>query len=190
MANPVRLVLSVALAAAAGAALVGSRPALGAPPSKDVLVTNPASDPVLVKVVSNEENPARQAFQDRKRMVIPDAECCGNAFVDVPAGKRLVIEYASAWSSASGSQPFVYEVGTRLSGQAAHTLHLLPVLQTIFDGNTTAIAGQQVRLYADPGPGNVILRAGRSGGGCSTPLSGCGDATVFMTISGHLVDLP
>ena len=190
MKKTVRVLRSSALVLVVGSAVTGLPSALGAPPSKDVVVTNPASDPVLVRVLGNSDNPARQPFQARMRIVLPDGQCCENAFVSVPADKRLVIEYASAWSFAPGSQVFLYEVGTRVNGQGSHTQHFLPVVQTVFDGNTSAIAGQQVRLYADPGPTSVILRANRSGGDCPAPQAGCGEATVWMTISGHLVDVP
>jgi hypothetical protein len=141
-------------------------------------------------VLGDADNPARQPFQARMRITLPDGHCCDNAFVSVPANKRLVIEYASAWTGASSAnQNFVYEVGTRVNGATTHTQHFLPVLQ-VANSNTIAIAGQQLRLYADPGPGTVILRASRGGGDCAHPLDGCGDAFVWMTISGHLVDLP
>jgi hypothetical protein len=145
--------------------------------------TSAAGDPapVKVRVVKSNENPARHPFQEKKQIVLPDGQCCDNAFVDVPAGKRLVIEYASASGFANGSQTFMYEVGTVVNGASAHTTHYLPVAQQISDGNTVAIAGQQVRLYADDGGGRVMLRASRSGDG---------EATVWMTVSGHLVDVP
>jgi hypothetical protein len=181
MNQPVRLLACGAVLAAGALAATSSGPAHGAP-QKDVVVTNPASDPALVRVIGSDENPARQPFQEKKQIVLPDGQCCDNAFVDVPAGKRLVIEYASASGFANGSQWFMYEVGTLVDGQASFTRnHFLPVAQQIDNGNTVAIAGQQVRIYADGGGGRVMLRASRSGGG---------EATVFMTVSGHLVDVP
>lgn len=179
MTQPVRL-LACGLALAIGAlAATSSRPTHGAP-SRDVVVTNTASDPALVRVLSSDENPARQPFQKKERIVLPDGQCCDNAFVAVPPGKRLVIEYASAAGFANGSQSFTYEVGAPVDG-APRVTHYLPVAQQTSDGNTTAIAGQPVRLYADAGPTSVMLRGSRSG---------AGEATIFMTVSGHLIDVP
>jgi hypothetical protein len=181
MNQPVRLLAGAVILAAGALAATSSGPAHGAP-QREVVVANTPSDPALVRVVASDENPARQPFQDKKRMVLPDGQCCGNAFVDVPAGKRLVIEYASAWGFANGSQSFMYEVGSVVNGETSFTKnHFLPVAQQIQDGNTVAIAGQQVRVYADQGAGRVMLRAGRSGGG---------ESTIFMTVSGYLVDVP
>ena len=91
-----------------------------------------------------------------------------------------MIEYVSASGFANGSQSFTYEVGAPLDG-APRVTHYLPVSQQISDGNTQAIAGQPVHLYADAGSGSVMLRASRSGGGA---------ATIWMTVSGYLVDVP
>ena len=176
MTQPIRL-LSAALVLAVGAlAATSSRPAHGAP-SRDVVVANTAADPVLTRVLRSDENPARQPFQAKARILLADGACCDNAFVPVPAGKRLVIEYVSAWGFGNGSQSFSYEVGVPLDGTTI--THYLPVAQQIDDGNSVAIAGQAVRLYADGG--QVMLRAGRSGNA---------EATIWMTVSGHLIDVP
>jgi hypothetical protein len=160
-----------------------------APPPSQVTVTNPAADPVLVRVLNNQarpvpvqdvDQPARSPFQKKVRIDLPAGQCCENGFVDVPAGKRLVIEYASALGLGSPGEAFNFEVGTILNGHLAFDEnHLLPVAQQQEDG--TSVAGQVVRIYADPGPSRVMLRASRSGAGA---------AVAFMTVSGHLVSLP
>jgi hypothetical protein len=130
--------------------------------------------------VKDVDQPARSPFQAKLRIELPGDQCCQNGFVDVPAGKRLVIEYASALGIAPAGQTFNFEVGTLLNGHLSFDQnHLLPTLQ--HDPTGTATAGQVVRIYADPGPAHVMLRASRSG---------TGDAVAFMTVSGHLVDLP
>ena len=58
--------------------------------------------------------PALQPFQAKVQIQLPPGQCCDNAFVDVPAGKLLVIEYASAWAFANGNQTFQLE-GARLA---------------------------------------------------------------------------
>ncbi len=137
------------------------------PATQNVNVTNPAFQ-------------APQPFQAKVQIQTPPGLCCDNAFVDVPDGKLLVIEYVSAWGFANGNQTFQFEVGTMLSGDTVHTSHYIPVKQRIFDNNTNEIAGQEVKLYADAGAGHVLLRMGHS----DTQTA----ATVWMTISGHLVD--
>src|SRR5262245_49604671 len=180
MTQPLRVFAGGAVLAAGALAATSSGPAHGAPRASEVVVTNPANDPALVRIVSSDENPARQPFQDKKQITLPDGQCCENAFVNVPFGKRLVIEYASASGSAGGNQWFTYEVGSTVNGETFFTKnHFLPVTQQVADGNTVAVAGQQVRIYADGA--FVMLRASRSGGG---------QATVFMTVSGYLVDVP
>jgi hypothetical protein len=180
MTQPFRLLAAGLILSLGALAATSSRPAHGAPSSRDVVVANTAADPALVRVVRSDEDPARQPFQQKERILLADGACCDNAFVTVPPGKRLVFEYVSAAGIANGSQSFTYEVGAPVNGEPRVT-HYLPVTQQINDGNTTAIAGQQVRLYADGAGGSVMLRAGRSGGG---------EATIWMTVSGHLVDVP
>ncbi len=176
-----RTVLTVVSCAVAVAVLFASRePAARA-------ADQPRRPATPVEVVNTPNvhvtNPAFQApepFQAKVQIQLPPGLCCDNAFVDVPADKLLVIDYASASGFANGDQTFLFEVGTMLSGDTSHTSHYLPVKQRIFDGNTNEIAGQEVKLYADAGAGHVLLRMGHS----DTQTA----ATVWMTISGHLVD--
>jgi hypothetical protein len=166
-------------------ALFGQRAESASPP-REVIVANNSSEAVPVKLVSSKaaiptrdvDQPARNPFQAKVRIDLPPGQCCENGFVDVPAGKRLVIEYASALGLA-GDETFNFEVGTLLNGHLSFDQqHYLPVLQQQ-QGSSTA--GQAVRIYADAGPGRVMLRASRSGSGL---------AVAFMTVSGHLVDVP
>jgi hypothetical protein len=166
--------------------------ALGAPPASEVTVVNRPSNAVPVRLVGaglgavavrDVDHPARRPFQAKVRIELPAGQCCENGFVDVPAGQRLVIEYASALGLAPAGQTFNFEVGTLLNGHPSFDQnHLLPVLQQQHEGgSSTATAGQVVRIYSDGGPARVMLRASRSGSGA---------AVAFMTVSGHLADAP
>ncbi|HEV7501620.1 MAG TPA: hypothetical protein VGQ33_16510 [Vicinamibacteria bacterium] len=158
MTQPIRRLAGALVLSLGALAATSSSPVHGAPPAE------------------------RRPFQQKVRIVLPDGQCCDNGFVNVPAGKRLVIEYASATGLANGTQSFVFEVGTLVNGETMlNKTHYLPVIQQIQDGNTQAIAGQTVRFYADEGAGRVMLRASRTG---------AGEATVYMTVSGHLVNMP
>jgi hypothetical protein len=133
---------------------------------KTVVLPQPVS-------VRDADSPGRHAFQAKVRIDLPQGQCCDNAFVNVPLGKRLIIEYASAIGI---SDVFFFEVGTLLNGHTSFDEnHLLPVTQ---QSGSTSVAGQAVRLYADSA---VMLRASRNG---------AGSATAFLTISGHLIDVP
>ena len=178
MTQPLRLLAAAGALFALSVALTSSTATHGAPP-RDVVVANPANDPALVRVVADDSRRARQPYQAKMRILLPDGQCCDNAFPAIPPGKRLVIEYASAWGFANGQQDFNYEVGTRHEGETTFTTHYLPVVQQGGGANTVAIAGQSMPLFGESA--NVMLRAGRSG---------AGEATIWMTVSGYLVDVP
>lgn len=152
-----------------------------AAPPTEVVVVNPASAPVRARDV---DNPARQPFQARIRIDVLDGFEGENVFLDVPAGKRLVIEYASAQGFAPTGQVMFYEVGTLIGAQLSFDQnHAVPVIQQITgSGVGIFIAGQQVRIYADSGPAKVMLRAARNGS--------AGPAHAFFSISGYFVNVP
>lgn len=141
-------VLSVGLAAAGilvAAGLVGSGAA------------NSASQQPLKVIEQN--NPAFAPFQVK---LLPKSGFCQTA--DVPAGKRLVIEYVSARIEGAGAREF--SVTTTTSGVTAP--HWVPLSEPLV---TISNAAQDVRLYADPG----------------TQVEVCVTGLGQVTLSGHLV---
>ena len=98
----------------------------------------------------------------------------------VPMGKRLVIEHASAdIFEPTGSFMSSLAINTNLAGQAG--LHFLPktFMASYATGEEWAVA-QPLRLYADPG---TQVRAALIG-------TNVNQISVFLEISGYLVDIP
>ena len=132
--------------------------------------------------VRDVDNPARQPVQ-------ADAECsseqlgCFLTIYTVPAGKRLVIEYASMEANIPEGQITQLRVTTVAGGvPSGHRLPLsAPSVTFGSGGGHLTSVGQQVRLYADPGTSVVVV---------SLRTSNVGTATFRFTISGHLVDVP
>ncbi len=149
-----------------------------ADPTK-VVVENTNSKPALVQTVNG---PASKAFQARVTLNVADGVGGANGFVTIPAGKRLVIEYASAWAQAPSGQIVNFSIQTMFNGDTAFTPHYLPAVQQNADVITQLfIAGSPVRLYADAP--QVLLRVDR-GSNVTGPV------TAFISISGYLTDTP
>jgi hypothetical protein len=142
-----------------------------------VTVNNPATSPVLVRDV---DNPARQPVQ-------AEGSCngtlggCLKTIYTVPAGKRLVIEYASMRANIPVGEVAELLIDTVVGDKVVRN-GLPPTAPSVaFLGFSAANMGQQVRLYADPGT-IVNVEAFRSASG--------NEASFDFTISGHLVDVP
>src|SRR5262245_5790464 len=108
---------ALALTVVGTLAAVHGQSALSAPPPQEVTVVNRTSNAVPVRLAASRtvvftrdvDQPARSPFQTKVRIDLPAGQCCENGFVDVPAGKRLVIEYASALGLAPAGQTFNFE---------------------------------------------------------------------------------
>src|SRR5262249_53272340 len=104
-----------------------------------------------------------------------------NGFVTVPAGKRLVVEYASARGFVPAGQKIVFSIDTNFDGEDVCEFHYVPFTQQFTSGHTPHfIPAGQVLIYADSG--SVILRCDRDNAN--------GTGTFIFTISGHLLDVP
>lgn len=146
--------------------------------ARDVRVVNEADEALPVREVGRE---AREPFQHQFALDWPEANDFVFATYSVPSGKRLVVEYASAWAylPATGQTMFVRMTTTAGGSSAFHTLALQKredygVLKQ-FEG------AHLVRLYADPAT-TVRVSVGR------VPAVGTANCTV--TLSGYLVDVP
>ena len=121
-------------------------------------------------------------FQTSVEISMPNGTGGQNAGFQVPAGKRLVIEYVSGDASMPTGQKCLFSIFTSLAGQTTGTRH---VLETAALGKLGATdhfqTAQVVRLYADPGTA-VTLRADRD--------LATGTATARMSLSGHLIAVP
>lgn len=144
----------------------------------NVNVANPVSG-----TFRDVEQPARNPRQDGTGSVVAT-----NAFTteaplsSVPNGKQLVIEYFSATAIVPSGQSGFFFITTRAGGVAL--LHHVPVIQkfadSAFAGSDLLVAGQPVRIYADPGT-TLSVSFRRS--------NNAGPSSFSADISGYFVNL-
>ena len=149
-----------------------------------VQIANSPSNPLPVRDAAT---PNRTPFQTELTVEVKDSERSGSGFVPVPAGKRLVIEYASVISVADIGQALVFELVTQ-----SKTGTQPPVSSRFFLPTTLRspapvggdedqyVAGQVVKLFSDPGT-SLELRAERG-------ALNSGNAIAIFAISGYLED--
>ena len=152
-----------------------------AQPPKDVIIVNAPDQPVPV-VVQNPPAPAgAQAFH--RFLVGSMADGTFNMgdtlAVTVPAGKRLVIETASAIVTTSAGQNVRIRVDANNGGFTA--AHHLTVSQESWAGSIDHKGIQSLRMYADAGT-TVYFRVARD--------QSLGIGNVNASISGHLINMP
>lgn len=142
------------------------------------------------------DNAARQPFQaelQRPQLRIPVPE--GRELIrviDVPAGKRLVVEHVSfrveslEATTPGGRQQRFLTAGslvTKANDVAAN--HELLIHRADLGISSSNVASQSVRAYADPGSQVFVAVGGRTEDGEPTVVR-----VTNLTISGHLVALP
>ena len=169
--------------AAGGACVVvlamGAGTAAAAPP-QDVRIVNVPKEPVPVKAV-----PTDTPFHQQFALDFPLAQDFAQATYLVPAGKRLVIEYASlsAYLPSDGETIFVRIITTTGNGygtsDAFHTLHIQK--REDYGVLKQFEAAHTVRIYANAGT-SVRVSMGR--------LPGSGTANASVTLSGRLENVP
>jgi hypothetical protein len=145
-----------------------------------VTVGNTAAAPVLVR---NLDEPARQRFQQRVLVMLPDGLFGEASPITVPDGKYLVIEHVSAsCSMGPGQKPFI-EILTDFTSPLMSPVGrqlLVPTFITTESGRDLYLASQPMRLYSQLG-GSVDISVFRRNGTS-------GPANVEVDVSGHLVD--
>ena len=141
---------------------------------KDVRVINTESMPAKVR---DADNAARHPTQARANCS-DDEGSCGVLIYVVPAGKRLVIEYASMRAHATGAQISRMQISTVVAGE--EILHYLPPTPPAPTVDSDTSVGQVVRLYADAG--TPVLVSG-------SPTNSSVTAFYGFAISGYLVDV-
>jgi hypothetical protein len=142
--------------------------------------------------VSEVAKPASQPFQISGFATIGSSDTSSTIeLFTVPAGKRLVIEYATVYAGAGEGNKMVAFISTKLittpnpddSPFVAHAL-VMTEQGTINDPVTFA-ASQPMRVYADPGTKvlGIVARTADAADGTTT-------LSATITISGYFVDLP
>lgn len=132
------------------------------------------------------DNPDLQPFHDKVSITLPSGKSSGIGSIQVPEGKRLVIEYITMSAfvpMGSGQRPLItiqaVTNGTGILHTPAIATHAgMPVNGVQAD---YFVGSQAVKLYADPGTSLVI--------GTSRTGSTKGSAAIDVSLSGHFVDL-
>jgi len=178
-------------------ALVTPRPTQGqggdtVGPTKPVKVVNTAAEPVPVTGTINVGNfgdsplPVRDVDSPGRQLVRAGESCsgsgCSATVFTVPAGKRLVIEYASIEANIPLGKMARWQLLTNSSGiQNAEFNFPLTQPAVVFGAITQVTAGQQVRFYAEAGD---AVRMGGATNDSAQP------SNYNFAISGYLVDVP
>ena len=142
-------------------------------PGPNVNIASPL--PLPVRAVENEFQPV-QAWATCS---LPSQGSCAATLYTVPNGKRLVIEYFSAYAGTGSVGESFRAVLFNPAENVPVALPLIPPSIPGAGGITSG--GQAVRMYV---PANQVVRgnADRSGGS--------GTSSYFFTIVGHLVNVP
>lgn len=144
------------------------------------IVTTPASSALAQKM--REVTIVNDPFQASGKFTIPVGfiEADGIALLSVPAGKRLVVEYASVYGRLLTGQKLVRAWVHIEMGDTILAKHFLAPVFTGTDSGPADIfvAAQQVRAYAEAG-NRVVVFTERS--------SDDGSANVEFSLSGYLV---
>ena len=136
--------------------------------------------------VKDQDNPARQPFQWQNSGTIAAGSDRVDFTIQVPAGKRLVIEQLSGAASVNNSVGTVprFLIASFSGGIASG---YAPGAYVGNDGMSPRVyASQQLRMYADPGT-NVSVEVQRSSdnvGGYS------GTVSFTVSVTGYLVNIP
>lgn len=161
-------------------------------PTKPVFVVNGASDPVPVTGTVSVANlgdsplPVRDVDSPGRQPVTAEGSCsgsgCSATVYTVPAGKRLIVEYASITANIPAGKVARWRLFTNNAGQQGTELNF-PLTQppVIFGIISQSTAGQQVRLYAEAG--SEVRMNG-------TTSDNAMPSNYIFSISGYLVDVP
>jgi hypothetical protein len=188
MSTLIRNAVGIAIGAilVVSAALMTSRNAV-ADSTKDIMV-GPLPLPVAINGNSSSTglwirsvNDAVEPVQARTNLVVPQgSHGQGQALYNVPANRRLVVEFASAFCTLPAGQAITLEFETSVGGGSAiHHLQSSPPAP--FGANASTAVGQPVHLYADPGTQLIsfVVRTDTSG------IASC-----VVQLSGYLAALP
>ena len=182
------------LLAAAGFGQTDNTKMVGIDPAKNVVqLPNTPANPLSVKV---ENTPAKKAFQKRIS-VAPMGNGFSGASLQIPAGKRFVIENVSVVGRVPEGLKlevnfFTYmdNDGNGVNDPEDLTFHRIPMTeQGVFDGTAISAFNQKMLVFADGsiGSGGLSIVA-------QARLNGLVPANTFtqvqFTFSGYLEDLP
>jgi hypothetical protein len=149
-----------------------------------IQIANSPSSPVPVRDAAMLN---RTPFQTQVTVEVKDTESKGSGFVRVPAGKRLVIEYASVEAVALTGERLVFELVTQSNNGTQPPVSVRHFLPTTVSGpgplggdEDEYIGGLVVKLFSDPGT-SLEMRAERG-------AANSGNAIAIFSISGYFED--
>ncbi|HUR97005.1 MAG TPA: hypothetical protein VMZ26_02940 [Pyrinomonadaceae bacterium] len=159
-----------------------------------VRVTNSDIDPVSVKIVTS--GPGRKPFQARFSAGVDAGSNAGNAFLQIPAGKRLIIENISAIArTAPGTkmhmQLFSYfDNGDGVGDSEDITFHRIALTeQGTYAGVATSTANHPTLIFADEQIGAAHFTVALQVRMDTTAPAGTTNQGQ-VTLTGYLEDLP
>ncbi len=146
--------------------------------SPTVQVGNGDGDPIPVKMITT----SRLPFQASANGVFGVGSVSGSGLIAVPAGKRLFIEYTSAFVMLpTGQNLHQISIATTVGGGTVQHQLARSFSGPHFSGTDDVFtSAQETRLYADGGTA-VVFSLARN--------SGAGSGTLTVTVSGYLEDL-
>jgi hypothetical protein len=177
--SPIGKVLPAVVCALVAVLVPGSA---GAPPppqaSKHVTVINTPSQPVpVIDVGEDADEEVRQPFQDQTQINV--AGFLHDPLYTVPQGQRALIETVSVQLTLPVSQGVGSILSVETSVDNVTASHFLVLVnQGVVLSSEARTANHSVRLYADPGTQIFLNGAAQVG------------STIFVTLSGYLVDVP
>jgi hypothetical protein len=118
-----------------------------------------------------------EAFQQKSTVTLNPGQGGVNVGIDIPAGKRLVIEQVSAYGSAASDQRITFSLLTQVLPDTISLTHYLLSDKVTSGTKNYYTVSQTVKIYADI---DVVTRVSRS----AAPDT----ATFFFTVSGYLVN--
>lgn len=143
---------------------------------QSVFVENSEEKPALIRDV---DNAARHAFQQEVKVTLKDGASGANGWVEVPAGKRVVIEHVSAFSYAPSGQKILFSLMTQVYPDLTMRKHLLQTGEGSFGNQPRFLSSQLVRLYSGSSWGARVDRD-----------SSAGEVEATFVVSGYILDLP
>ena len=139
------------------------------------------TNPLLVR---DADNPTRQSFRKSVFVSLPDATTfiAINPGITPPTGKRLVIEAISVSGNIPSGQKYACSLDIRDEfAQVLFDLNLTLTLEATFGPVDTFLGNTITRVYVEPSD-NVAFNVFRT--------AGTGTASMRVSFSGYLVDMP